>query len=87
MASPQELRALCLREQERAGRPDVWIGIMVERWWPVDEDDPPRLQLFRTSGPWGEVGFRWLRSVHVRFRADEVLAALDEQFPTTRINR
>lgn len=73
----QELREHALRAQERSGRPDATVSLMVERWWPVDEEDPERIQLFKTSGPWGNVGFRWHRHVNVRFRADEVLAACD----------
>lgn len=72
-----ELRNSAEEAQEREGRPDAAVRLMMERWWPIDQEDPARVQLFKHTGPWGEVGRRWLRYVSVRFRADEVLAALD----------
>lgn len=73
----QELRELAMTAQERDGCADAPVRLMMERWWPVEEEDPERVQLFKSTGPWGDVGFRWMRCVSVRFRADEVLEALD----------
>ena len=71
-----EIRELAEEAQKHEGRPDAVVHLMTERWWPIDEADPVRVRLFKHTGPWGDVGRRWMRYVSVRFRADEVLAAL-----------
>lgn len=73
----RELRELAIKAQEQYGRADAPVRLMMERWWPTEQEDPEQVQLFKHSGPWGDVGGRWMRCVHVRFRADEVLTALN----------